>query len=179
VLWWRSVGHTHTAYAKEHFLDVLAKELGQDPLELRRTLLAGASPRLLGVLNLAAEKAGWGAPMEAGRARGIAVHHSFSSYVAEVAEVTVKPDGAFSVDRVVCAVDCGTVINPDIVRAQMEGGIGYGLSAILGEALTLKDGAPVQSNFFDYNVLRMAQMPKVEVHIMPSAEASIKINCEA
>ncbi|MDZ4759720.1 MAG: xanthine dehydrogenase family protein molybdopterin-binding subunit, partial [Alphaproteobacteria bacterium] len=175
VLWWRSVGHTHTAFTKEHFFDQAAKEAGKDPLALRRELLA-AHPRLLNVLNLAAEKAGWGTPLPAGpnggtRARGIAVHHSFQSYVAEVAEVTVKPDGQFTVDRVVCAVDCGIVINPDIVRSQMEGGIGYGLSAILGEAITLKDGAPVQTNFFDYPVLRMAQMPKVEVHIVPSAEA--------
>ncbi len=170
VLWWRSVGHTHTAYAKEHFLDVLAKKLGKDPVDYRRELLAG-HPRLLGVLNLAAEKAGWGSPLPAGTFRGVAVHHSFSSYVAEVAEVSVKDDGTFHVDRVVCAVDCGVVINPDIVRAQMEGGIGYGLSAILGEALTLKDGAPVQTNFYDYNVLRMASMPKVEVYVVPSTEA--------
>lgn len=169
VLWWRSVGHTHTAYAKEHFLDVVARKLGKDPVEYRRELLAG-HPRLLGVLNLAAEKAGWGAPLPAGKFRGVAVHHSFSSHVAEVAEVSVADDGTFHVDRVVCAVDCGIVINPDIVRAQMEGGIGYGLSSILGEALTLTDGAPTQSNFFDYNVLRMAQMPKVEVYIVPSRE---------
>lgn len=166
VLWWRSVGHTHTAYAKEHFFDVVAKKAGKDPIALRQELLA-KEPRQLGVLNLAIEKAG---PLPAGKTRGVAVHHSFSSYVAEVADVTVNADGTFHVDRVVCAVDCGTVINPDIVRAQMEGGIGYGLSAILGEALTIKDGAPVQSNFFDYNVLRMAQMPKVEVYIVPSTE---------
>lgn len=169
VLWWRSVGHTHTAYAKEHFLDVLAKKLGKDPVAYRRELLA-KEPRLLGVLNLAAEKAGWDTPLPAGKFRGVAVHHSFSSYVAEVAEVSVNADGSFHVDRVVCAVDCGTVINPDIVRAQMEGGIGYGLSAILGEQLTLKDGAPVQSNFYDYAPLRMAQMPKVEVYMVPSTE---------
>jgi len=132
-------------------------------------LLAG-SPRLLAVLNLAAEKAGWGTPLEAGRSRGLAVHHSFNSYVAEVAEVTIKPDGAFTIDRIVCAVDCGIAVNPDIVRSQMEGGIGYGLSAILNEQLTLKDGAPVQTNFYDYPPLRMAQMPKVEVHIVPSTE---------
>jgi isoquinoline 1-oxidoreductase beta subunit len=166
VLWWRSVGHTHTAYAKEHFFDVVAKKMGKDPIELRRQLLA-KEPRQLGVLNLAVEKAG---PLPAGKTRGVAVHHSFSSYVAEVADVTVKPDGTFTVDRVVCAVDCGIVINPDIVRAQMEGGIGYGLSAILGEQLTLKDGAPAQSNFYDYTPLRMAQMPKVEVYIVPSTE---------
>ncbi|MDP3736196.1 MAG: xanthine dehydrogenase family protein molybdopterin-binding subunit, partial [Hyphomonadaceae bacterium] len=170
VLWWRSVGHTHTAYAKEHFFDVLAAKAGKDPLELRRTLLA-SEPRLLAVLNLAAEKAGWGTPLPAGTTRGIAVHHSFSSYVAEVAEVSVKADGTFSVDRVVCAVDCGIAINPDVVRAQMEGGIGYGLSAILNEQLTLKDGERVQTNFYDYPPLRMAQMPKVEVHIVQSTEA--------
>jgi isoquinoline 1-oxidoreductase beta subunit len=166
VLWWRSVGHTHTAYAKEHFFDVAARKAGKDPVELRRTLLA-KHPRQLAVLNLAVEKAG---PLPAGKTRGVAVHHSFSSYVAEVADVTVNADGTFHVDRVVCAVDCGIVINPDIVRSQMEGGIGYGLSAILGEALTLKDGAPVQTNFYDYAPLRMAQMPKVEVHLVPSTE---------
>lgn len=166
ILWWRSVGHTHTAYAKEHFFDVAARKAGKDPVELRRTLLA-KHPRQLAVLNLAVEKAG---PVPAGKTRGVAVHHSFSSYVAEVADVTVNADGSFHVDRVVCAVDCGIVINPDIVRAQMEGGIGYGLSAILGEQVTLKDGAPVQTNFYDYAPLRMSQMPKVEVFIVPSTE---------
>jgi isoquinoline 1-oxidoreductase beta subunit len=166
VLWWRSVGHTHTAYAKEHFFDVAARKAGKDPVELRRALLAN-HPRQLAVLNLAVEKAG---PLPAGKTRGVAVHHSFSSYVAEVADVTVNADGTFHVDRVVCAVDCGIAINPDIIRSQMEGGVGYGLSAILGEAVTLKDGAPVQTNLFDYNVLRMASMPKVEVHIVPSTE---------
>ncbi|MEP7210801.1 MAG: xanthine dehydrogenase family protein molybdopterin-binding subunit [Alphaproteobacteria bacterium] len=170
VLWWRSVGHTHTAFAKEHFFDQAAKEAGKDPLELRRAMLAG-NPRLLGVLNLAAEKAGWSKPLPAGRGRGVAVHKAFDTYVAEVAEVTVKPDGTFSIDRVVCAVDCGIVVNPDVVRAQMEGGIGYGLSAALGEAVTLKDGVPVPTNFYDYPPLRLAQMPKVEVYIMPSTEA--------
>lgn len=166
VLWWRSVGHTHTAYAKEHFFDVAARKAGKDPVELRRALLA-KHPRQLAVLNLAVEKAG---PLPAGKTRGVAVHHSFSSYVAEVADVTINADGTFHVDRVVCAVDCGIAINPDIVRSQMEGGIGYGLSAILGEALTIKDGAPVQTNFYDYPPLRMNQMPTVEVHIVPSTE---------
>lgn len=170
VLWWRSVGHTHTAFAKEHFLDIALKEAGKDPVAARREMLAN-QPRMLGVLNLAAEKAGWGAPLAPGRGRGVAVHKAFDTYVAEIAEVTVKDGGAFSVDRVVCAVDPGIVINPDVVRAQMEGGIGYGLSAILGEQVAIKDGAPAPSNFFDYPPLRMAQMPKVEVYIVSSGEA--------
>src|SRR5262249_11282794 len=110
VLWWRSVGHTHTAFAKEHFLDVVAHQIKADPLELRRKLLQ--DKRLLGVLNLAADKAGWGTPLGANRYRGISVHKSFNTYVSEVAEITLKQGGAFSVDRVVCAVDCGIVINP-------------------------------------------------------------------
>jgi isoquinoline 1-oxidoreductase subunit beta len=173
VLWWRSVGHTHTAYAKEHFFDIVAKQAGLDPFAARQALLA-SEPRLLAVLNAVDEMSGWGVdktPPPPGRGRGVAVHKSFNSYVAQGVEVTVKPDGTWSVDRVFCAVDCGVVINPDIVRAQMEGGIGYGLSSIMGEAVTIKDGAPEQSNFFDYTVLRMAQMPKIEVFIVPSAEA--------
>jgi isoquinoline 1-oxidoreductase subunit beta len=169
VLWWRSVGHTHTAFATEVFFDELAAAAGKDPVELRRTLLT-EHPRHLGVLNLAAEKAGWGTPLPAGRGRGVAVHESFGSFVAEVAEVTVRDDGTFSVDRVVCAVDCGIAVNPDVVRAQMEGGIGYGLSAALREQITLMGGAVQQSNFTDYQPLRINEMPVVEVHIVPSAE---------
>jgi isoquinoline 1-oxidoreductase beta subunit len=170
VLWWRSVGHTHTAFATEVFFDELAAAAGKDPVELRRALLRD-HPRHLAVLNLAAEKAGWGSPLAAGRGRGVAVHESFGSFVAEVAEVTVADSGTFSVDRVVCAVDCGIAVNPDIVRAQMEGGIGYGLSAALREQITLANGAVVQSNFTDYLPLRITDMPVVEVHIVPSAEA--------
>jgi isoquinoline 1-oxidoreductase beta subunit len=169
VLWWRSVGHTHTAFATEVFLDELAAAAEQDPVELRRKLLAG-HPRHLGVLNLAAEKSGWGTPLPAGRGRGIAVHESFGSFVAEVAEVTVQSDGRYKVDRVVCAVDCGIAVNPDVVRAQMEGGIGYGLSAAMREAITLVGGAVQQSNFTDYLPLRITDMPVVEVHIVPSNE---------
>jgi isoquinoline 1-oxidoreductase beta subunit len=169
VLWWRSVGHTHTAYATEVFLDELAAAAGRDPVEMRRELLQD-HPRHLAVLNLAAEKAGWGSPLPAGRARGIAVHESFGSFVAEVAEVTVDADGSFKVDRVVCAVDCGIAVNPDIVRAQMEGGIGYGLSAALREAVTMVEGRVEQSNFTDYQPLRISEMPVIEVHIVPSAE---------
>ncbi len=170
VLWWRSVGHTHTAFATEVFLDELVAAAGKDPVEVRRALLKD-HPRHLGVLNLAAEKAGWGTPLPKGRGRGVAVHESFGSFVAEVAEVTVKSDGTFSVDRVVCAVDCGIAVNPDVVRAQMEGGIGYGLSAALREQITLVGGVVQQSNFTDYQPLRINDMPVVEVHIVPSAEA--------
>ncbi len=174
VQWWRSVGSTHTAYSTETFLDELAAAAGKDPVELRRQLLA-EHPRHRAVLDLAAEKAGWGAPLAAGttgerRGRGIAVHESFNSYVAEVAEVTVRPDGSFKVDRVVCAVDCGLAINPRNIAAQMEGGIGYGLSAALYGAITLKDGVVEQSNFHDYPPLRMSDMPRVETYIVPSAE---------
>jgi isoquinoline 1-oxidoreductase beta subunit len=169
VLWWRSVGHTHTALATEVFLDEVAKAAGKDPVEYRRALLA-KHPRHLGVLNLAAEKAGWGTPLAAGRARGVAVHESFNSFVAEIAEITIKPDKSFTVDRVVCAVDCGIAVNPDVIAAQMEGGIGFGLSAALHEQITLKGGEVEQSNFTDYAILRASEMPKVEVHIVPSGE---------
>jgi isoquinoline 1-oxidoreductase beta subunit len=133
--------------------------------------LLDGHPRHRGVLKLAAEKAGWGEPLAEGRARGVAVHESFNSYVAQVAEVSVREGGAFSLDRVVIAVDCGVAVNPDVVAAQMEGGMGFGLSAALSSELTLKEGRVQQSNFHDYQVLRMNQMPKrVEVHIVPSAE---------
>jgi isoquinoline 1-oxidoreductase beta subunit len=169
VLWWRSVGHTHNAFAVETFVDELATTAGQDPLAFRQALLA-KHPRHLAVLNLAAEKAGWGTSLGAGKARGVAVHESFDSFVAQVAEVTIGADGRVKVDRVVCAVDCGIAINPDIIAAQMEGGIGFGLSAALYGAITLKDGSVEQSNFHDYEVLRIDMMPKVEVHIVPSTE---------
>lgn len=169
VQWWRSVGSTHTAFSTETFIDELAAAAGKDPVAFRRALLA-AHPRHLGVLNLAAQKAGWGKPLPKGRGRGIAVHESFNTFVAEVAEVTVKQDGSFKVDRVVCAVDCGLAINPDIIRAQMEGGIGFGLTAALYGAIVLKDGRVEQSNFHDYMPLRINDMPKVEVHIVTSGE---------
>src|SRR5262249_58884887 len=130
VLWWRSVGSSHTAYSTETFVDELARETRKDPVEMRRALLAGKD-RHLAVLNLAADKAGWGQPLAAGRARGVALHESFDTVVAQVAEVTRRPDGLPKVERVVCAVDCGTPINPDVIRSQMEGGIGFGLSAAL------------------------------------------------
>jgi len=169
VLWWRSVGHSHTAFVVESFIDELAHAAGKDPYEFRKGLLTEHS-RHKGVLELAAQKAGWGSPLAEGRARGIAVHESFGSFVAQVAEVSVKPSGEVRVHRVVCAIDCGRFVNPDIVEAQMESGIVFGLTAALHGAITFKDGRVEQSNFHDYPLLRMEQMPRVEVHIMPSKE---------
>jgi isoquinoline 1-oxidoreductase subunit beta len=168
VLWWRSVGHTHTGFVMESLIDELALAAGKDPVEYRRALLKG-HPRHLGVLNLAAEKAKWGTPTPKGRARGIAVHESFGSFVAEVAEVSVEKNG-IRVHRVVCAIDCGVAVNPEAVRAQMESGISFGLGAALYSELTLKDGRVQQSNFHDYRVLRLDEMPVVEVHIVPSTD---------
>ena len=169
VLWWRSVGSTHTAFSTETFIDELAAAAGKDAVEFRRALLA-KHPRHLGVLNLAAQKAGWGKPLAKGKGRGIAVHESFNTVVAQVAEVSVKPDGTLRVDRVVCAVDCGVAVNPDVITAQMEGGIGFGLSAALYGAITLKEGRVEQSNFHEYRPLRINERPKVEVHIVASSE---------
>ena len=169
VLWWRSVGSSHTAFATECFLDELAALGGRDPFELRRALLADR-PRHRAVLELAAEKANWGQVLPRGRGRGIAVHESFHSFVAQVAEVRVSRDGEVKVERVVCAVDCGVAVTPDVIRAQMEGAIAFGLSAALKGAITLAHGRAEQSNFHDYPVLRMSEMPKVEVHIVASAE---------
>jgi isoquinoline 1-oxidoreductase beta subunit len=168
VLWWRVVGSSHTAYAVEAFIDEVAAAAGKDPFAFRQALLAH-SPRHKAVLEIAAKAAGWGEPLPKGRGRGIAVAVAFGTYVAQVAEVTVA-DGKIKVDRVVCAVDCGVPINPDIITAQMEGGIGFGLGAALYGAITLKDGEVEQSNFDGYQVLRIDAMPKVEVHIAPSAE---------
>ncbi len=170
VLWWRSVGSTHTAYSTEVFIDELAEAAGKDPVDFRLELL-GEHPRHAGVLKLAAEKAGWGEAPPAGRTRGIAVHESFNTYVAEVAEISISEGGAIKVEKVVCAVDCGLAVNPDQVKAQMEGGIAYGLGAVLHNALTLTDGRVDQSNFHDYQPLRMNEMPEVEVHILSSPEA--------
>jgi isoquinoline 1-oxidoreductase beta subunit len=168
VLWWRSVGHSHTAFAMESMVDELARAAGADPVEYRRRLLADR-PRPLGVLDLAASKAGWGTPLPAGRARGIAVHESFGSFVAQVAEVSVEGT-RIRVHRVVCAIDCGIAVNPTTIEAQMESGIAFGLGAALSGAITFKDGRVEQSNFDDYRVLRLPEMPKVEVHIVPSRE---------
>jgi isoquinoline 1-oxidoreductase beta subunit len=170
VQWWRSVGHSYTAFVVESFLDEAARAAGQDPVALRRKLLAG-HPRHRGVLDLAAQKAGWGTPLPPERGRGVAVHKSFGSYVAQVAEVSVNPAGDVRVHRVVCAVDCGRLVNPDIIAAQMESAIVFGLSAALYDAITLKNGRVEQGNFDDYPLLAIDETPQVEVHIIPSTEA--------
>ena len=169
TLWWRSVGHSHTAFVVETFLDELAHAGGKDPYELRRVLLA-KHPRHKAALELAAEKAGWGRPLPPGRGRGIAVHESFGSFVAQVAEVSVSKDGVPKVHRVVCAIDCGPVVNPDTIAAQMEGGIVFGLTAALYGEISFEKGRVKQRNFHDYPMLRMNEMPVVETHIVPSTE---------
>jgi len=165
----RSVGHSHTAFVVETFVDELAHSAGKDPFEFRRALL-GKHPRHKRVLEFVAEKAGWGKAMSNGRGRGLAVHESFGSYVAQVAEVSISKDRGLRVHRVVCAVDCGPVVNPDIVRAQMEGGIVFGLTAALYGEITFEKGRVRQGNFHDYPMLRMHEMPQIEVHIVPSED---------
>jgi isoquinoline 1-oxidoreductase beta subunit len=166
VLWWRSVGNTHTAFAMESMIDEIAHAAGQDPLAYRLGLLKD-KPRHAAALSLAADKAGWSSPPPAGHARGLAVHESFGSIVAQVAEVSVE-HGQIRVHSVTCAVDCGTVVNPLGVEAQVQGSVVYGLSAVLHGKLTLVGGKVQETNFHDYPVLRMYEMPKVSVHIVPS-----------
>ena len=168
--WWRGVGPTHNIFVVESFIDELATAAKQDPFEYRRALL-GKSPRARAVLELAAEKAGWGTPLPAGSGRGISVLHAFESYVAQVAEVAVSKEGDVRVQRVVCAVDCGIVVNPDTVRAQMEGGIVFGIAAALFNEITLKNGRVEQSNFHNYRTLRINEAPVVEVYLVQSTEA--------
>lgn len=169
VGFWRSVGSSHTAFSTECFLDEVAHAAGKDPLAFRLSLLE-KHPRHAGVLRLAAEKAGWSKPTAKGVFRGIAVHESFASYVAQVAEVSVGKDGIPKVHRVVCAIDCGQVVNPDTVAAQMESCIVFGLTAALYGEISLKDGRIQQSNFYDYKMLRMNETPKIETYIVPSTE---------
>jgi isoquinoline 1-oxidoreductase beta subunit len=168
VLWWRSVGHSHSAFAMECFVDELAHAAKVDPVDYRRRLLAGHA-RHRAVLDLAAAKAGWDTAPPAGRARGIAIHESFGSIVAQVAEVSVR-EKQLRVERVVAAIDCGTCVNPAGVAAQVEGAVAFGLSAALHTELTIAEGRAVQSNFTDLPVLRCEEMPAVETHIVPSRE---------
>ena len=167
VLWWRSVGHTHTAHAMEVFVDELAHAAGADPVAYRLALLNRA-PRLSGVLKLAAREAGWDKkPTDKGRGYGVAVHESFGSYVAMVADVTAG-DSSVKVNRIVAAVDVGIAVNPDVIRAQVEGAVGFALSSVLRNRITLKDGVVQETNFDSYEPTRMPEMPHVAVHIMPS-----------
>lgn len=170
VLWWRSVGHTHTAYSTETFLDDIARATDQDPVELRRRLLT-KHPRHAGVLEAVAKASKWGSSLPEGKARGVAVHESFDSFVAQVAEVSVGEGGMPKVEKVYCAVDCGVAINPDVIKAQMEGGLGFGLGAALFDAIHLDDGRVRETNFHQYRPIRMREMPPVETVIVPSAEA--------
>jgi isoquinoline 1-oxidoreductase subunit beta len=168
--WWRGVGITHNAFIVEGFIDELAAAAGKDSVDYRGALLA-KSPRAKVVLDLVAAKSGWGEKLPAGSGRGVSLLFGFGSYIAEVAEVTVDKDGQVQVKRVTCAVDCGQVVNPDTIKAQMEGGIIFGLSAALYGEITLKDGRVEQSNFDSYQVVRIDQAPQVEVHIVESGEA--------
>ena len=169
VLPWRSVGNTHTAFVMETLIDELAVMAGQDPVDYRRSLLKD-HPRHLTALNLAAEKADWDKPLPAGKFRGIAVHAAMGSYVAQVVELSVE-NKQIRVHRVVCAIDCGLAVNPDGVRAQMESCIVYGLTAALYGEITLENGRVQQSNFHDYKMLRINEMPVIEVHIAASTES--------
>ncbi|MDH5315440.1 MAG: molybdopterin-dependent oxidoreductase, partial [Gemmatimonadota bacterium] len=167
--WWRSVGSSQNVFFLESFIDELAGAAGKDPFEFRRGLL-GKSPRHRRALELAAEKAGWGSPLPAGRARGIAVAESFGSFVAQVAEVSLE-SGVPRVHRVVCAFDCGPIVNPDIIAAQVESAIVFGLTAALFGEITIEKGRAVQGNFDTYRLLAMSEMPEIETHIVPSTDS--------
>jgi isoquinoline 1-oxidoreductase beta subunit len=167
VLWWRSVGNTHTAFAMESVIDEAAHAAGKEPLEFRRALLRD-HPRHRHALELAAEKAGWAKAPPAGHARGLAVHESFGSIIAEVAEVSVEGGRRIRVHKVTCAVDCGLAVNPLGIEAQVQGAVAFGLGPVLHSELTLAQGRVQQSNFHDYEVLRLDEMPEVSVHIVPS-----------
>jgi isoquinoline 1-oxidoreductase beta subunit len=172
VGFWRSVGHSHAAFFDESFVDELAVALKKDPFEFRRELLAG-KPRYLRVLETVAREAGWGQPLPGGSGRGMALRASFGSIVAQVAEVAVPDGKTLVVKRVTCAIDCGPVVNPAIVRAQMESGIIYGLSAALYGEITLADGAVEQANFPDYDVVRLADAPVMSVHLVDGGATHI------
>lgn len=169
TLWWRSVGSSHTAFAVEGFIDELAKAADKDPYQYRRSLLA-KHPRYLKVLDTAAEKAGWTKPVAPGRGKGIAIHESFGSIVAHVAEVSITKNKTLKVHKVVCAIDCGQTVNPDIIKAQMEGCVVFGLTAALYGEITFEKGRVKQGNFNNYKMVRMNEMPVVEVHILDSKE---------
>jgi isoquinoline 1-oxidoreductase beta subunit len=167
--WWRGVGATHNTFMVESFIDELAHLAKKDPLEYRLSFL-DKHPRAKHVLETAAKQAGWGKTFPAGSGLGLSVQHAFGSFVAQVAELEVKGED-IRVKRIVCVVDCGMVVNPDHVKAQIEGGINFGISGALWGEITVKDGKVEQSNFDNYRVMRMNEAPVIEVHIVPSAEA--------
>lgn len=174
VLWWRSVGHSHTAYVMETMIDMVAQETDADPLALRLSMLPGDTPaqtRMAGVLNRVAELANWSEPAAEGRARGLAVHHSFGSFVAEVAEVSGGGADPIKIEKVSAAVDCGIPVNPDVIRAQIEGGIGYGMGHVMRDQITLTEGEVDQFNFPDYEPLRISDIGAIEVAVIQSTEA--------
>ena len=168
--WWRSVYNSQNPFVNESFLDEIAHAAGKDPLEFRRQLLPPDS-RLRGVLELAAAKAGWGSPLPKGKGRGIAAHSCFGSWVADVAEVAVDAGGRVRVERVVCAIDCGQAVNPSIIASQLDGAVAFALTAALKSEITIEKGRAKQTDFVGFPLLRLDEMPAVEVHIVPSREA--------
>ena len=173
VNWWRSVGHSHTAYVMETMMDLAAAAAGQDPVEYRMSYLSGGSPdqvRLSGVLRLAADRSDWNGPLPDGHSRGVAVHKSFGTFVAEVVEISGDADNGIVIEKVTCAVDCGVAVNPDVIAAQMESGIGYGIGHVMRNEITFTDGEVDQFNFPDYEPLRIGDIRAIETHIMPSTE---------
>ncbi len=174
VNWWRSVGHSHTAFVMESMMDILAKASGQDPVAWRLDHLSGDSKdqqRLAGVLRLVAEKSGWNRPSVPGRTRGVAAHKSFGTYAAQVVEISRDTMDSVKIEKVVCAVDCGMAVNPDIVKAQIEGGIGYGIGHVMRNEITFENGSVMQSNYPNYHPLRISDIGAIEVHIMDSRES--------
>ncbi|WP_240493917.1 molybdopterin cofactor-binding domain-containing protein, partial [Paracoccus sp. SM22M-07] len=172
VLWWRSVGHSHTAYVMESMIDLIAQESGRDALDLRLSMLPGDTPaqtRMAGVLQRVADMADWSNAGD--RALGLAVHHSFGTFVAEIAQVSGGQDAPVRIDKVFAAVDCGIAVNPDVIRAQIEGGIGFGMGHAMRNQITLTEGEVDQFNFPDYEPLRISDIGAIEVQVIASAEA--------
>ncbi|MCY4241927.1 MAG: xanthine dehydrogenase family protein molybdopterin-binding subunit [Rhodobacter sp.] len=173
INWWRSVGHSHTAYVMETMMDMAAAAANRDPVEFRMAHLSGGTDdqmRMAGVLRLAAEKSGWGGTLPSGRSRGVAVHKSFGTFVAEVVEISGDAEDGLLIEKVTCAVDCGVPVNPDVITAQMESGIGYGIGHVMRNEITFTEGEVDQSNFPDYEPLRISDIRAIETHIVPSTE---------
>jgi isoquinoline 1-oxidoreductase beta subunit len=173
TLWWRGVGPTHNVFVVESFMDELAAAAGKDPVEFRRTLIPKDNPRALAVLNLVAEKSGWGQALPAGAGRGVALQFSFGTLMATVAEVEVAGTGEIRLRRMTVALDCGPVVNPDTVKSQVQGGLVFGLTAALYSEITLQDGRVQQSNFHDYRMMRIDETPPIDVHIVDNPGAPI------